>query len=113
MMLILFNNIKGDMRMFSPKLFKVEDFNALIDFLRKNPFATVISSKDDVPYATQVPVMVDVIDEEVVLSFHLVRPNPQNKTLEQNKNVLIQSYDKSMLYLYLNQIQQQIRIEMK
>ncbi|TDM41342.1 FMN-binding negative transcriptional regulator [Macrococcoides canis] len=81
---------KGEMRMFLPKLFKVKDFNALIDFLRKNPFATVISSKDDVPYATQVPVMVDVIDEEVVLSFHLARPNPQNKTLEQNKNVLIQ-----------------------
>lgn len=38
---------KGEMRMFLPKLFKVADFNTLIDFLRKNPFATVISSKDD------------------------------------------------------------------
>ena len=76
--------------MFLPKLFKVEDFNALITFLKRNPFATVISSQNDVPYASQVPVMVDVIDDEIVLSFHLARPNPQNKTLTNNDNVLIQ-----------------------
>lgn len=76
--------------MFLPKLFKVEDLNALITFLKRNSFATVISSQNDVPYASQVPVMVDVIDDEIVLSFHLARPNPQTKTLENNQNVLIQ-----------------------
>lgn len=76
--------------MFLPKLFKVEDFNALITFLLRNPFATVISSHNDVPYASQVPVLVDVVDDEIVLSFHLARPNPQNKTLTNNDNVLIQ-----------------------
>lgn len=76
--------------MFLPQLFKVEDFNALITFLLRNPFATVISSQNDVPYASQVPVLVDVIDDEIVLSFHLTRPNPQNKTLTNNDNVLIQ-----------------------
>lgn len=76
--------------MFLPQLFKVEDFNALITFLKRNSFATVISSQNDVPYASQVPVMVDVIDDEIVLSFHLARPNPQNKTLTNNDNVLIQ-----------------------
>lgn len=76
--------------MFLPQLFKVEDFKALITFLKSNPFATVISSQNDVPYASQVPVMVDVIDDEIVLSFHLARPNPQNKTLTNNDNVLIQ-----------------------
>lgn len=76
--------------MFLPQLFKVEDFKALIIFLKSNPFATVISSQNDVPYASQVPVMVDVIDDEIVLSFHLARPNPQNKTLTNNDHVLIQ-----------------------
>ncbi len=76
--------------MFLPKLFKVEDFNALITFVLRNPFATVISSLYDVPYASQVPVLVDVVDDEIVLSFHLARPNPQNKTLTKNDNVLIQ-----------------------
>lgn len=76
--------------MFLPQLFKVEDFKALITFLKSNPFATVISSHNDVPYASQVPVMVDVIDDEIVLSFHLARPNPQNKTLTNNDHVLIQ-----------------------
>ncbi|MFC6293223.1 protease [Macrococcus epidermidis] len=76
--------------MFLPQLFKVEDFNALITFLKRNSFATVISSQNDVPYASQVPVMVDVIDDEIVLSFHLARPNPQTNTLENNQNVLIQ-----------------------
>lgn len=76
--------------MFLPQLFKVEDFKALITFLKSNPFATVISSQNDVPYASQVPVMVDVIDDEIVLSFHLARPNPQNKALTNNDNVLIQ-----------------------
>lgn len=76
--------------MFLSKLFKVEDFNALITFVLRNPFATVISSHNDVPYASQVPVLVDVVDDEIVLSFHLARPNPQNKTLTNNDNVLIQ-----------------------
>lgn len=76
--------------MFLPQLFKIEDFNALITFLKRNSFATVITSQNDVPYASQVPVMVDVIDDEIVLSFHLARPNPQTKTLENNQNVLIQ-----------------------
>ncbi|TDM45380.1 FMN-binding negative transcriptional regulator [Macrococcoides goetzii] len=76
--------------MFLPKLFKIEDFNALITFLKRNPFATVISSHNDVPYASQVPVMVDVVDDEIVLSFHLAKPNPQTKTLENNENVLLQ-----------------------
>lgn len=76
--------------MFLPQLFKVEDFNALITFLKRNSFATVISSQNDVPYASQVPVLVDVVDDEIVLSFHLARPNPQNKTLTNNDNVLIQ-----------------------
>lgn len=78
--------------MFLPKLFKVEDFNALITFLLRNPFATVISSHNDVPYASQVPVLVDVVDDEIVLSFHLARPNPQNKTLTNNDNVLLSPY---------------------
>ncbi|MCE4957388.1 FMN-binding negative transcriptional regulator [Macrococcoides caseolyticum] len=76
--------------MFLPQLFKVDDFNALITFLNRNPFATVISSHNDVPFASQVPVMVDVVDDEIILSFHLARPNPQTKTLENNQNVLIQ-----------------------
>ncbi|QRN48950.1 FMN-binding negative transcriptional regulator [Macrococcoides bohemicum] len=53
--------------MFLPKLLKVEDFNALITFVLRNPFATVISSHNDVPYASQVPVLVDVVDDEIVL----------------------------------------------
>lgn len=76
--------------MFLPKLFKVEDFNTLIEFLKEHSFATVISSHNDVPYASQVPVMVDVVDDEIILSFHLAKPNPQNKTLENNNNVLVQ-----------------------
>lgn len=76
--------------MFLPKLFKVEDFEALIAFLKDNPFATVITSKHDFPYATQVPVMVDVTDDEIILSFHLAKANPQTKTLEDNETVLVQ-----------------------
>ncbi|RXK18707.1 FMN-binding negative transcriptional regulator [Macrococcus sp. DPC7161] len=76
--------------MFLPKLFKVEDFEALIAFLKDNPFATVITSKHDMPYATQVPVMVSVTEDEIILSFHLAKANPQTKTLENNKNVLVQ-----------------------
>lgn len=42
------------------------------------------------PYATQVPVIVSVTEDEIILSFHLAKANPQTKTLEDNKNVLVQ-----------------------
>lgn len=76
--------------MFLPKQFEVKAMDALISFLREHPFATVITSMHDIPYATQVPVMIDEYGEEIVLSFHLARANPQTKTLSNNENVLIQ-----------------------
>ncbi|UTH03520.1 FMN-binding negative transcriptional regulator [Macrococcoides canis] len=50
----------------------------------------MITSKHDMPYATQVPVIVSVTEDEIILSFHLAKANPQTKTLEDNKNVLVQ-----------------------
>ena len=76
--------------MFVPKLFSVNDFKELIQFIKKHPFATVITANNNVPEATQVPIMVDVVEGEIVLSFHLANANSQCQALVANDQVLIQ-----------------------
>lgn len=76
--------------MHTPRLFKVEDFNILIDFLKRHSFATIISSLNDRPDATQVPVMIEVEDGIIHLYFHLANANGQVKSLKDNENVLVQ-----------------------
>lgn len=76
--------------MHTPKLFKVEDFNLLIDFLKRHSFATVISAVNERPDATQVPVMIEVVEGVIHLYFHLANANPQVKALKGNDNVLVQ-----------------------
>lgn len=76
--------------MHTPKLFKVEDFELLIEFLKNHSFATVISAVNDRPDATQVPVMIEVVDGVIQLDFHLANANQQAKVLGDNNNVLVQ-----------------------
>lgn len=75
--------------MFNPKPFKVEDYQEQIAFIKAHPFVTLITSKGDVPYASQIPITISEVDDTLILSGHLANANPQLKTLDQNADVLV------------------------
>ena len=58
--------------MYFPAHFRVEDERLLLGLIRDHPFATLISSVDDVPFATHIP----LIYVDGVLRGHVARANP-------------------------------------
>lgn len=67
---------------------KMNDRNEIVDFMKRFSFALIISSKDAVPTATHLPFLVRVEDDEIVLTSHFAKENPQWKDLE-NSTVLV------------------------
>jgi transcriptional regulator len=67
-----------------PEHFRVHDHADAIAFMRANPFAILVSSADDAPFATHLPVFVDQKDDHLVLRGHVAKANPHWRHLEQN-----------------------------
>lgn len=63
--------------MYLPAHFKVEDSAELLSFMHGNGFATLVTAPDGVPFATHLPVLVQVRGQEVFLRSHLARANRQ------------------------------------
>lgn len=74
--------------MYTPKNFLIQDQNEILSFMKQFSFATVITSNDGVPLATHLPIVV-LEGEEVVLSGHFAKANPQWKNIEDKKVLVI------------------------
>ena len=62
----------------------------LLDFIRKNSFATLYTQLEDRPWATHLPVYLEKkADGKFVLQGHLAKANPQWKSITQAKEVLV------------------------
>lgn len=57
------------------RLFKVEDRETLLAFLREHPFVTLAASVGGRPMIAQTPVVVRELADELVIDFHLSRGN--------------------------------------
>jgi transcriptional regulator len=62
--------------MYTPKPFVVNDRDRLISFIQENPFGILISGGDRLE-ATHLPFVIDVRNDEVYLTSHFARANPQ------------------------------------
>ncbi len=64
--------------MFIPKIFHVDDEAEILDFIRKNSFATLVSvDAKGLPIATHIPIELEKTSENVfILRGHLSRANP-------------------------------------
>jgi len=67
--------------MYVPKHFAVEDRNALIAFIEREPFAIVVSIDSGLPTASHVPIVV-LESDPLVLGLHVAKANTQWQTLE-------------------------------
>ena len=75
--------------MYIPEHFRVREHADAIAFMNANPFAILVSSTDDGPFATHLPLSVRTTDEHVIVRGHVAKANPHWRYLEQQPKCLI------------------------
>ncbi len=74
--------------MYIPEHFRVRDHAEALEFMRANPFVVLISSREEEPFATHVPVVIREDGERLILRGHVAKANPHWKYLEQQSRCL-------------------------
>jgi transcriptional regulator len=75
--------------MFIQNHFRETDEEKIVEFIKANPFAAIVSFNGDKLIATHIPFeIVRNSDGQFVLEAHLARANPQWKTLTESEEVL-------------------------
>jgi len=70
--------------MYIPEHFRARHHADAVAFMRANPFALLISSTDDGPFATHLPLVIRDAGESLVLRGHVAKANPHWQHLEQH-----------------------------
>lgn len=63
--------------MYQPPYFRMDDHAEQLRFMEENPFATLITAPDGLPYATHLPVLIQPEGQHLYLRSHLARANKQ------------------------------------
>ncbi len=74
--------------MYIPEHFRVREHADAIKFMRANPFAILVSSTSDGPFATHAPVVVLESGDGLVIRGHVAKANPHWRHLEQTPGCL-------------------------
>jgi len=74
--------------MYIPEHFRLRDHATAISFMRANPFAILVSSTDDGPFATHLPLAIREAGEQLILRGHVAKANPHWRHLEQHPRCL-------------------------
>ncbi len=74
--------------MYTPKQFKEDDLDGLLNLMDEYPFATLITAPDTVPFASHLPLLVER-GATVKLVGHLARANEQWRHFESGAQVLV------------------------
>jgi transcriptional regulator len=75
--------------MYIPSFNRATDDDEVLDFMRRYAFATLVTAKDGLPTATHLPFSVEKRGEELFLTSHFARANPQWRDLESHKVLVI------------------------
>ncbi len=75
--------------MYTPSHYKNENLDEVREFLKQNSFGILINQTDGRPWATHIPLELDVDDEgKDILVGHISKANPQWKSFKGNEEVL-------------------------
>lgn len=74
--------------MYNIPYFKEQDQEVVLDFMKAHPFAMLIGSANDVPVATQVPVLIEERDGKLYLLGHIMRNTDHHRALARNSHAL-------------------------
>lgn len=75
--------------MYIPKHFLANDYQSNIDFMKRFSFATLINANNNYPEATSLPFLVQQNGDQLIISSHFAKANPQAKTIEGNLSLVI------------------------
>lgn len=75
--------------MYTPKHFKVSDFEEIREFVQQNSFGTLVTTKKGKPIATHLPLQLIKDGEEFFITGHMAYGNPQWRTFEACEDVLV------------------------
>ena len=75
---------EAKIRVYIPEHFRVHDHADAITFMRANPFAILISTTDEGPFATHLPVFVRETGEHLIIRGHVAKANTHWHHLEQH-----------------------------
>src|SRR5690349_9978010 len=68
--------------------YKEKDLKVLVEFMKQHSFAILIGSANDIPAATQIPILIEERDEKIFLKGHFMRNTDHHKAFEANPNAL-------------------------
>jgi transcriptional regulator len=75
--------------MHTPKLYREEDREKIIEFLKQNEFATLVAYDGEKPTASHLLMEVVEDGEQLFVNGHMSKANPLWKTFEKNPEVLV------------------------
>ncbi|HEY8914947.1 MAG TPA: FMN-binding negative transcriptional regulator [Chitinophaga sp.] len=75
--------------MYTPSHFRFDDEQEKIAFMKRYSFATMVTIKDQLPIATQLPFVINDNAGRIVLSSHFALANEQAKYIEANTSLII------------------------
>lgn len=75
--------------MYIPAVNLMSDKTAIVEFMKRFSFATIITAKENLPIATHLPFLVTIKDDQIVLTSHFAKANGQWKDIQYNKILVI------------------------
>jgi transcriptional regulator len=76
--------------MYDISYFKAKDKQEIIDFMQANPFVTICGvDKHGLPTAAQIPILIKMVQDKLIISGHLMRKQDHTNAFEINKNALV------------------------
>lgn len=75
--------------MYIPKINLTTDKNEILQFMKRFSFATVITSKNNIPTATHLPFIVSSEGDNIVLTSHFAKANEHWQEIEDNPALVI------------------------
>lgn len=75
--------------MYIPNQFQFKQETEKIAFMKQYSFATIITNKEQIPIATQLPFLIDDSSGKLVLSSHFAIANEQAKYIEANTSLIL------------------------
>lgn len=75
--------------MYIPKPFNFEEEAEKIAFMKQYSFATIVTTKDGLPIATQLPFTITESEGNLILTAHFAAANEQSKYIEDHTSLVI------------------------
>lgn len=75
--------------MYIPKSNILTDRNEAVEFMKRFSFATIVTSKNNIPTATHLPFLVELKNDKIILSSHFAKANKQWEDIEENQVLVI------------------------